>query len=102
MDESPRSSIAEQFAMLVPSDRSFGGGNDREPYRNALNMPCQLNIAPELNRDLFPLSMDQDNLHQEHPQPSGSRAQQSPPSVGEELDLVGGTFAVIESDPGQC
>ena len=42
------------------------------------------------------------DIGQEHPQPSGSHIQQSPPNVGEQLDLVGGTFAVIESDPGQC
>ena len=40
-----------------------------------------------------------DNLNKESPQPSSSHVQQT--DVGEQLDLVGGTFAVIESDPGQ-
>ncbi|KAF8227461.1 cysteine proteinase [Tricholoma matsutake] len=41
-----------------------------------------------------------ENLDEQCPQPSGSHVQQSTPNVGEQLDLVGGTFAVIESDPG--
>jgi ubiquitin carboxyl-terminal hydrolase L5 len=44
--------------------------------------------------------MDTD-LDQQHPQPSGSHVPQSPLNVGQQIDLVGGTFAVIESDPGQ-
>jgi hypothetical protein len=45
--------------------------------------------------------MDSDNLlDEQHPQPSGSHVQQISHNMGEQLDLVGGTFAVIESDPG--
>jgi hypothetical protein len=63
-----------------------------------LSGPTDLNRGARFR---FVPTMDSDNLDEQHPQPSGSHEQQRPQNGDEQLDLVGGTFAVIESDPGQ-